>query len=85
MYYTKRLILLTICVVTLGSATESQYLDYAIESLDYKEIQVRQIEKNDTGFQMETEIEVYHPELNSSKHDFSNRSHKSYARKSAYY
>jgi len=90
MYCTKHLLLLAICVVTLGSASESIYLSYAIESLDEQELLDRQIDRNDKGFKIETEIESFHlnfdeAEANSNPIDFHLKSHQSYARKSAYY
>lgn len=91
MYCTKHLLLLAICVITLGSASESQYLSYAIESLDDQELIDRQIDRNDKGFQVETAIESFHlnndvdDETMSSMNDFKLKGNKSYARKSAYY
>lgn len=91
MYYTKHLLLLAICVVTLGSASKSQYLSYSIEPLDEQQVINRAIDRNDKGFQVETAIESFHlnndvdDETMSSMNDFKIKGNKSYARKSAYY
>ena len=90
MYCAKHLLLLAICVVTLGSASESQFLDYSLESLDAQEILDRQSDRNDKGFQLETEINSFHSNTDEIKElkeaaDFNRKGHRSYSRKSAYY
>ena len=90
MYCAKHLLLLAICVVTLGSASESQFLDYSLESLDAQEILDRQSDRNDKGFQLETEINSFHSNTDEIKElkeaaDFYRKGRRSYSRKSAYY
>lgn len=86
----KYLSLLVTCIIVFGSATESQYLDYSIEQLDDQELIDRHIERLDSGFQINTEIEsinlssIYR-NSNDAPSELYQKGQLSYSRKSAYY
>lgn len=86
----KHLSLLAICVILFGSATESQYLAYSIENLNSQELLERNLERVDTGFKVNTEIESINPSsINRTNNDaqdvFYHKGQRSYSNKSAYY
>jgi len=90
MLYIKRLLLLTICIITFGSATESVYLDYSLESITPQEILERQVDKNDNGFGLDTSVESYQPIIKTNKVKTNSgilevKGYRSYSSKSAYY
>lgn len=88
MFYTKRLLLLAICVISFGSASDSQYLAYSIDNPSTEEFFDRHIQKEDQGFNIESEISPSHPkplEQLIEVNDMSIKSYRSYTAKSAYY
>lgn len=88
MYFTKRLLLLTICIVTFGSAKKSQFLEYSIDTPSVEESIDRLIQKENQGFNVEIEVSPFHPkspDQYQQANDLNSKSHRSYCRKSAYY